>query len=334
MSNYHKERDMKNQEEIREYLSSLPSFVSDYFLSIQTRTTTLTRLGYAKDIHTFFEYLSESLGSEITLEQLDGLERVDFDAFIDYLTYYEKDGISYTNSPASLRRKLSSLRGLWSYLYEENKLSENVLTKVRNPKLRKKEIIRLDKKEQTEFLGKVNHGILNSRLGKAQHDNRKERDLAIITLLLSTGMRVSELVGIDLKDLSMEKCSVRIIRKGNKEDLVFFSDECKKYLQDYLFVRKGIKTDTNALFLSNRKQRISVRMAETLVKEYGSAVTLKHITPHKLRSTYGSALYDETGDIYLVAKVLGHNSVDTTSKYYIHSDEKQKEANRNTVKLS
>ncbi len=159
-----------------------------------------------------------------------------------------------------------------------------------------------------------------------------------MTLMLGTGVRVSECVGLDLQDIDLANDRIKVIRKGGYESFVYFGDEVKEALLPYLEQRNSIqdivKGHENALFLSDRKQRLSVRSVEILVKKYAQTVTtLKKITPHKLRSTYGTALYRQTNDIYLVADVLGHKDVNTTKKHYAAMDEEHRRQARNKVIL-
>ena len=155
--------------------------------------------------------------------------------------------------------------------------------------------------------------------------------------MLGTGIRVSECVGLNIQDLDLNSDGIRIHRKGGKEVTVYFSDEVERILSSYLKARKkmaALSGSEDALFLSLQKKRIGVRAVENMVKKYASAVTpLKHITPHKLRSTYGTNLYRETGDIYLVADVLGHEDVNTTKKHYAALEEERRRSARNRVHL-
>ena len=141
-----------------------------------------------------------------------------------------------------------------------------------------------------------------------------------MTLLLGTGIRVSECVGLDITDVDFRNNGIKVHRKGGAEVVVYFGDEVRTALLNYLEERNTIEAvegSTNALFLSLQKKRIGVRAVENLVKKYSKLITtMKNITPHKLRSTYGTSLYRETGDIYLVADVLGHKDVNTTKKHY------------------
>ena len=205
------------------------------------------------------------------------------------------------------------------------------------PKIHEKEIVRLDADEVSVLLDQVE---LGNKLTKSQqkfHDKTKTRDMAILTLLLGTGMRVSECVGIDINDIDFKNSGIKIRRKGGNETVIYFGEEVENALLDYLEERKLIVPQDgyeNALFLSLQKRRIGVRAVENLVKKYSSLVTnLKKITPHKLRSTYGTALYKETGDIYLVADVLGHKDVNTTKKHYAAIEDERRRKARNAVKL-
>ena len=158
-----------------------------------------------------------------------------------------------------------------------------------------------------------------------------------MTLLLGTGIRVSECVGLDLKDIDFESNGIKIRRKGGYESIVYFGDEVETALLDYLEQREHIipmQGHEDALFLSLQNRRMAVRSVENLVKKYASRVTsIKKITPHKLRSTYGTSLYRETGDIYLVADVLGHKDVNTTRKHYAALEDERRRRAAGAVQL-
>jgi site-specific recombinase XerD len=173
---------------------------------------------------------------------------------------------------------------------------------------------------------------------KVYHEKTKYRDLAILTLLLGTGIRVSECVGLDIQHVDFNNNGIKVTRKGGNEMVVYFGDEVYEALQIYLETERAATTPLpgheNALFLSIQKKRMGVQAIENMVKKYARQVTPgKKITPHKLRSTYGTNLYRETGDIYLVADVLGHKDVNTTRKHYAAIDEERRRSAANAVKL-
>ncbi len=338
---YQQQIDMKNLELIRNICNDMPDFINRFFRGIQQTTSTRSRLGYARDIKHFFEYIVEQkqLNSmkEITLDMLSQVDTEFIEIYMDYLQMYEKDGRIYTNQKPTIKRKLSSLSVLYKYLYKNDLITENAFSKVDKPKLREKQIVRMDAAEVANFLDTVEYGNKLTEHQLKYHEKTKTRDLAIMSLMLSTGIRISECVGLDIRDVNFDDASIRIFRKGGKESIVYFSDEAAAPLAEYIEERKKIEAlpgHENALFLSSQKKRINVRSVENMVKKYAqSAVPLKHITPHKLRSTYGTSLYQETSDIYLVAEVLGHSDVNTTRKHYADIENQRKRAARNKVTL-
>jgi len=206
------------------------------------------------------------------------------------------------------------------------------------PKIHEKAIVRLDADEVALLLDYVEHcGDTLTGQKKAYYEKTKERDLALITLLLGTGIRVSECVGLDLEDLDFKNNAVKVTRKGGNEMFVYFGPEVEKALMSYLTVREKIvpvSGHEHALFYSTQRKRIGIQAVENLVKKYAREVTTaKKITPHKLRSTYGTALYQETGDIYLVADVLGHKDVNTTRKHYAAIDDARRRQAATAVRL-
>lgn len=343
-TSYAKELSKKQIIRLREITSQLPTYVSLFLRSIEETTQPRTRIAYAYDIKYFFEYLHEenpALKSksikDISCDDLNMLTALDFEEYMSFITLYVRDGREYTNDARSKKRKLCALRVLFAYLYKHDMIKENVTTKVNMPKIRDKAIIRMDANETADFLDHVEFGIGLTKNQQRFHEKLKGRDLAVLTLMLSTGIRVSELVGLNINDVDFNNMRIKVTRKGGNEAFVFFSDEAGEVLQEYLKEREKILPvdgHEDALFLSSQRKRLGVRSVELLVKKYAiTATPLKHITPHKLRSTYGTALYQETGDIYLVADVLGHKDVNTTRKHYADMDENKKRKNRNAVKL-
>lgn len=343
---YHQQKNIEYTKKLREFLAELPTYVTNYFRGIEQRTQARSRLAYANDIRVFFEWLKKSNPmlsdkpiKNIPAEALSNLTAFDIEEYMEYLKLREDADIETVNAEVTIKRKMSALRSLFNYLYKNQVIDNNAAIQVEMPKLHDKAIVRLDIDEVSKFLDVVEYGPQNmSDRKKKFHENNKIRDLAIMTLLLGTGMRVSELVGIDLRDLDFENGRVKVTRKGGYEAYIYFGEEVTEALEKYVDERELIKDikpgHEDALFLSSRKSRITVRSIEIMVKEYSSYITtVKKITPHKLRSTYGTALYQETGDIYLVADVLGHKDVNTTRKHYAALDEERKLRARDIVKL-
>ena len=338
---YTNDINIKNTILLRNILAELPSYVKIVFRGIENRTSSRTRLGYARDIKTFYNFLCSECPQfrgrkpiDITLEDISALEAEDIEEYLEYLKYYEKDGKVYTNAERAIKRKLSALRVFYAYLYKNDRIKSNPAEKVDMPKIHDKAITRLDVNEVAEFLDNVESGNKLSKAQLKRHEKLKTRDLALLTLMLGTGIRVSECVGLDMKDVDFDNDRIKVVRKGGAESFVYFGDEVEEALSAYMEERKELNPKEgheNALFLSSVGKRLCVRSVELLVKKYASTVTtVKHITPHKLRSTYGTNLYQESKDIYLVADVLGHKDVNTTRRHYAEIVDENKRNARNS----
>ncbi|MBQ6469730.1 MAG: tyrosine-type recombinase/integrase [Lachnospiraceae bacterium] len=343
---YHDQNDLKNTVRLREMLQELPPFAADYFRGILGSTSTRTRLSYAYDIRIFFRFLLErnpvyknKTMRDFRVDDLDKVTALDIEEYIEYLRVYEDEekGI-ITNGERGLKRKMSAIRSFYAYFFRREMIKTNPTVLVDMPKIHEKAIIRLDTDEVAALLDYIEHaGDHLTGQSKVFYNKTKERDLAMITLLLGTGIRVSECVGLDVEDIDFRNNGIRVIRKGGAEAIVYFGEEVEKALKTYLEVRKGITPVSgheHALFYSAQRKRMGVRAVENLVEKYASRITtVKKITPHKLRSTYGTALYHETGDIYLVADVLGHKDVNTTRRHYAAMDENSRRRAAKAVRL-
>lgn len=335
VNRYREEMDAKRILQIRDIARELPQSCGDFLRSIAISTSTLTRLAYAIDLNTFFTFLhnerihfSEKPLRLMDDSDLEKLDRTDIVAYTEYLTYYFKntDDVSvpnkiYINHELSIKRKLCSIRSFYDYLFKNQRISSNVTELVPLPKIHEKPIIRLSKDEMSRMLELAQSG---DQLTEHQQKFQKitaRRDFAILSLFLGTGIRVSECVGINIGDVDLENNAFIVTRKGGNQVVLYFPPEVAEALADYMQERSGMEAvegHEDALFLSLQRKRITQRAVQNLVKKYASvSAPLKtRISPHKLRSTYATNLYNETGDIYLVADVLGHTSVDTTRKHY------------------
>ena len=342
---YHEQEDIENTKRIRGILKELPPFCTDFFRGIEPRTSARTRLAYAYDLKTFFDFLKQAnpeLKSkklrDLPLSLLDEIKLMDLEEYMEYLKCYSTEKREdLMNTERGIMRKVSTVKSFYNYFYRTERIQNNPASLLQLPKIHEKEIIRLDVDEVARFLDEVEDGECLTEKQKAYHAKTKLRDLAMMTLLLGTGLRVSECVGLNINDVDFRNGGLRIHRKGGKEVIVYFGAEVEYALQDYLSEREHIVPEEGseeALFLSMQRKRINVRSVEKMVKKYAQLVTpLKKITPHKLRSTYGTNLYRETGDIYLVADVLGHSDVNTTKKHYAALEDERRRSARNKVRL-
>ncbi len=350
---YRAEVDRKRIQQLRDIQKELPTPCQDFFIAIESQTSVLTRLAYAYDLRIFFQYLVREVRTFANLAPdaftdtaIAKITKMDIERYSNFLTLYFKneqteDGAIISremeNHEYGKMRKLSTLRAFFRYLFASERVAGNVAELVSLPKNHQKAIIRLDIDEVARILDIAETGDALSDRQKAYHELTRKRDLAMLTLFLGTGIRVSECVGINVEDIDFEQNAFVITRKGGNQSILYFSDEVADALKDYYRERIEVETlpgHEQAFFLSLQRRRITQRAVENLVRKYArlAAPLKRKISPHKLRSTYGTNLYRETGDIYLVADVLGHADVNTTRKHYAAMPEdRRREAARRTV---
>jgi len=337
-------RNNKNLETIEFLLDNeLPYFCRDYFLAIDSQTSTLTRLNYAHDLKIFFNFLCKKKYHDkkdkfdITLADIEQVTSNDIEYFLSYLSHYIYNGKRHNCNDRAKARKLSSVRAMFKFFFNKGLISVDNTAKVATPKLHEKPIIRLDSNEVYDILNSVENGNGLTPHQLAYHEKNKIRDTAILTLFLGTGIRISELVGLNNDDINFNDNSFVVTRKGGSKAILYFDDDVSDALKRYIEYKEQnleILNEQKALFLSNNSNRITVRAVENMVHKYAKIVSpLKNISPHKLRSTYGTQLYKATGDIYIVADVLGHKDVNTTRKHYAAISDENRRAVVGKVKL-
>ena len=340
--NFYQQRNLKNLEKITYLLEELPPFAEDYFLGIENQTSTLTRLNYAYDLRIFFDYVVKKVlrgrtVASLTLKDLENIQSYDIERFLNYLNRYTFNGKSESCSERAKARKLSSVRAMFKFFFARERICVDNAAKVSLPKIHDKEIVRLEVNEVAALLDCADSGIGMSGHQQAFHEKTKIRDVAILTLFLGTGIRISELVGLNNDDIDFTNFSFRVTRKGGNQTILYFSEEVADALARYIAFKedsKEIPSGEKALFLSLKMKRISIRAVENLVKKYSKIIApLKKISPHKLRSTFGTQLYRETQDIYIVADVLGHKDVNTTKKHYAAISDDLRRSVADKVKL-
>ena len=347
---YQTEHSHRTNDRLRDLQRELPVSCTDYFRSISQTTSPLTRLAYAYDLRLFFQYLSlENMyfaNSSILMLTGDDLAKItarDILGFQEYLQQYVKntddkddnDDLSprlVQNYELGIMRKLSSIRSYFDFLFRNEFIPANVASMVTLPKRHEKPVLYLEPDEVQRLMDTVVSGDGLSERQKKYLAVTQQRDIAILMLFLGTGIRVSELIGLDTDHLDFTQNAFMVTRKGGNQVILYYPDAVKEALERYLSERKSVSTlpgHEYALFLSLQKRRITARAVENLVKKYAqiAAPLKKRISPHKLRSTFGTTLYQQTGDIYLVSDALGHSDVNTTKRHYAAlKDSKRREA--------
>lgn len=328
---------------IEKMLSTLPEFCDDFIFGIASAKPASTRYAYLVDIKVFLEYVIKKLPQygvtemkDFTLDIIEQITPKDMDKYLNYLSHYTSDGRDYLNTENGKLRKIASLSSMYKFFIRRNQLKNNPTLCLERPKVKNIQKVVLTDEEVEKLLSDIASGANLSAAQMRTHAKRKYRDLSIVILLLSTGMRVSELVGLNLSDVYFDTpdedeegnivYSARVIRKGNKKDTVVFTEECMSFLRMYLekerteLLKAAGKNpeEEPAMFISLKGNRMAANSVEHMVSDYSKgSIPLKHITPHKFRKTRGSNLYNATGDIELVRNILGHEEISTTSKHYI-----------------
>lgn len=337
---YHRANAQRMNERLKALQQELPQLCTDYFRAISQTTSALTRLAYAYDLRLFFRYLHEehvsfanSLPRLYNAQDMARITTRDIAGFQEYLQQYVSRSESSSdasrdsapllvqNQELGIMRKLSCVRSFFDYLFKQDIVPANVAVKLSLPRRVSKPILYLEPEEVQRLMDTVLSGEgLSARQQKYLAITR-HRDVAILMLFLGTGIRVSELVGLDLEDLDLKSNAFVVTRKGGNQVILYYPQPVKQALESYLTEREQVTPlpgSEQALFLSLQKRRITDRAVGNLVKKYAAvaAPLKKRISPHKLRSTFGTNLYQETGDIYLVSESLGHADVNTTKRHY------------------
>ena len=345
-TDYYVQRNNKNIQTVERLLNEdLPAFCFDYFVAIESQTSSLTRLNYAHDLKIFFYYMQERIYRgkkqirDFTLADLEAVTNTDIEYFLGFLTHYKYSGRDHYCNERAKARKLSSVRAMFKHFFNKGLISVDNSAKVATPKLHEKPIIRLEQNEVYNIIDTVESGTGLSPHQLAYHEKNKVRDSAILMLFLCTAIRISELVGLNNEDLNFDNNSFIVTRKGGNKSILYFDNDVAAALMRYIDQKdeqqRQSLEDVNALFLSNKNKRITVRAVENLVQKYAKIVSpLKKISPHKLRSTYGTQLYKATGDIYIVADILGHKDVNTTRKHYAAISDDSRRSVVGKVKLT
>ncbi|MCR4841785.1 MAG: tyrosine-type recombinase/integrase [Eubacterium sp.] len=326
-SKYDRSLKEKKRRTLKRLEKQLPDYCIPFLDEKELVSQINTVISYTYDLITFFSFLYEKNPMvkvdeirDIPPEILENLTFEDINEYQRYLSFNDGE-FSHMNEDKGIARRMAALRGFFEFACTHGYLKNNpTVGAAKRKKTPKKDIIRLSPDEVKAYLDTIEGSDLGSDRQKKFLQKTSLRDFAILTLLLNTGIRVSECVGLDVKDINFRENSFTVLRKGGNTAILYFNDDVSAALMDYIENERSLYDpdgDIEALFLSLRRRRISVRAVQNMVKKFGqAAVPDKHITPHKMRSTYGTALYRQSGDIRLVADVLGHKDINTTAKHY------------------
>lgn len=327
MSRYTSSRDAKYEIECEELLDTLPECCRKYINSKGLSLTVPTKRAYLRRYKEFFSYLcrDNELFYDYELKDIptELLKEITNEDIINFLSDSSLKTISRTSDPLSNITKenmLAALSSFFTYLVKNDDIRKNPVKDIQRMKPQKHEIISLNFDERKILLDGVKNGTNLTEKEKVFHKLNAERDYAIMLFFLDTGVRISELIGVDLDDLDFNEPSVVVTRKGNHYDKVMMSDDLVDALFDYLDIRKDrydIDQKEKALFVS-KNGRIGKRTIQDLVYKYVKAnIPLKadKISAHKLRSTFAMNMLEKHGNVSILQKQLGHKRIETTTLY-------------------
>lgn len=324
----------KKQQQLNKLKADLPDYVKEYISYCEgtLNRSYNTMISYTYNIRQFFQFLIDqnpliSGYDDITIDMLNQIEALDMQDYMSYLRLHKSETKTIQNEAKSRAQRLSCMRHFFQYLSIYKGLSVNTAKLLDRPKAHSKKKQPLTSEETVELLNNV-----KACVGKPESsfylENTKYRNIAIITTLAYTGIRVSELCNLNLDDIHRDTMTIHVTRKGGDDDEVIINDEVRKAIDRYIdFERQPYDDANRALFLSSRHatgERLSVRSVERMIKAYGDTIG-EHVTPHTLRRTFGTKLYNQTGDLYLTATALGHKNIQTTKDFYTTMSEERKQ---------
>ncbi|MEH7375521.1 tyrosine recombinase XerS [Neobacillus drentensis] len=340
---------LTNYKKLQTILNELPWYVDEYINHKLRKLSTASLYNYCHDYKIFFNWMiSEQLVSgnvkDIPLERLEKMTVLEVESFLNYLHY------QLNNKELTVNRKLSALKSLFNYMQNiaetpdlKPYINRNVMAKIEFNEVKDSMETKANKMEGKILLGDEYEKFrlfVAKDYGEMNKDNKKisnfyqlnkERDTAIVSLILGSGLRLSELVGIELDDIDFSKYCVRVIRKGNKEQFVFFSQVAMADLKEYLSIRTAkyqVDKANTALFISapigpkGKSRRLTGRSVEKLIEKYATAFGKPALSVHKLRHSFATRYHAEINDVPKLRRQLGHSSIQTTMIYtHIKNDD-------------
>jgi site-specific recombinase XerD len=321
-------------DKINELLSEMPEFISDFIYNFGRVENYATKLEYCRDIKVYLEFITNYLPKycdkdikELTIDDVANIEILDINRFLTTLSGNHKE--------TTVKRKRASLSSMYGFFVATGKMPRNPIAATKTIKIPNKDVIYLTNEEQSTLLDTVRHGTnLHDSVAKV-HYIYADRDSAMFLLLLDTGRRVSEMLGTDIIDYNLDDCSVVVNRKGGDTQIIYYSDECRDYLDVYFTSQKakyGLSANNlkYPAFTTSTGKRLGVRAVEMLVKKYVTACLpekARIISPHKLRSSFAMSFYAASDkDILLLKKKMNHKSIQTTNIYAKASDSAMKDS--------
>lgn len=320
------EDNKKFLDKINNVLKTQPDYIKGY-VNYMHKASIKTKYTYMHYVINFVEYSNK---------QIKDLSLDDFSGYISFIEYKENGELT---TPSYRISVYSALKKFSKYLYATKRIPEDYMINVERPKfyekqetIEKRSVGYLTKKEITKYINTVQENSVNDY--RQVNSNLNVRDQAIIQVFLSTGIRCSALRKLDINSVNIKENTLIVTDKGDKVKIYNIPQNVMDVLENWIYIRENIiDNDEQALFTSNRKRRMDISSISNVVKKYSKHIKNKNITPHKLRATYGTQLYNETRDVLFVQDCMGHSNPKTTQLYIRDRKENLKKASDIMAKL-
>ena len=317
------EIDKKNMAEVDRVLKDYPQIFKKYINGLSKKTS-YTKKAYAYYLRNFIEYLKNN--SDINIKNNKNFSKIlpmDINEYMNYIGVKEN---GEEKSATYLVANLAAINGFFKFLLANGIIDKNPCDTIESPKDNKEhEIVTIDEDDLDIIIDNIYNGV-GSEKARSTQEKWINRDIALVTLGMTTGLRVSAICGIDVGDINFEEGYISVTEKGNKQRKIYIGTRTKVTLKKWIKDRsKMTNRKEKALFICQTGTRISCRAVQNRFKQITEG-TGKRITPHKMRATCATTLYEKTGDIYMVQRQLGHKNIENTKRYAKISVEKEREA--------
>lgn len=308
------EKKIYTEKLIQAKIAGYPRFIKDYYYSINADTH-MTKLRYINNLVRFLDYMFPE--EKITLEKIIEINRFDVQEYIENISYYDKNGDTVEMKANTKACIYSSLSSFFNFLLDNEYITKNPVDSLKRPKIEINEVVFLEPEEVITIERKILEEGSGNQTARSKQQDWKLRDFLLFHIPVVNGIRVEALVEINMNDIHMERHTITVTEKGNITKEVFLDDKALRYIRLWKRERQDLLGDKkcDAFFISNRRTRITQRAVEDIIKKYADGINGKHITPHKLRSTFGTNAYRTTKDIKMVADALGHKTTVPTQRY-------------------
>ena len=320
------ESDKRTDDRTKRLLEKCPKIIEDFFYSL-TECAATTRGAYTEHVIAYFEYLDKEGFDYSDPRKFSEVKPNHINKYLEYIKFHRKNGEEGQLSEGTRAKKFYAIRKFYEFLLDNEYIDNSPCNRVKPPRVTdEKEIIAMTPEEVRILKENIKNGV-GSHKAKAFQKHYVNRDLAIVSLGCTTGLRVGSICEINMDDIDIDNRTIIVREKGNKVRTIRIGENTAKIINDWMIDRwmMFIGFCDDALFVSGAGKRLRPEDIALMLKKYSVGID-KPITPHKMRSTCATNLYEATGDIFLVQDILGHKNIANTRRYAKMSEKRREEA--------